>query len=131
MLVSCRSEEKETAQNKLSVQKSSIQIAQDYITNNKLEGIYDKTFPIKMFTPRARPEDVVAFPLKVQNDSVKQYKGLIEIGIIFDFHVFTKEIGDIKFYPDVEGHKYIARINDDNNFTGMELIRDYNEIRGR
>jgi hypothetical protein len=37
----------ESEQNKPSVQESSIQVSREYIRNNKLEGMYDETIPIK------------------------------------------------------------------------------------
>ncbi|MCP4650775.1 MAG: hypothetical protein GY853_11960 [PVC group bacterium] len=107
----------------------SVEAAQEYIKDNDLERVYDALFPIRIQTPAAQPEDILGFPLKKQHSILQQDDKYMELGIIFYFNLYTKAIMDIEEYPNAREGKYIITLDENNNFTGWRLIKDYKELK--
>ena len=103
-----------------------VAVAKEYLKTNKLEHLYAKEMSIRIQTPAARPEMLIAFPLKEQN-ALALAKGLTEIGVMFDFapdgsYTITR-------YPTEDGQRFLVTLNDEKNrSTGTRFVRNDSEL---
>jgi hypothetical protein len=97
-----------------------------YLVTHELQAILNGDMPIRVHTPSAYPEFLIAFPLKEQN-ALASAKGLVELGIVFDFGPMGSYT--VSRFPAKDGLRYFVILNGEKTeSTGSRSVRSYDEL---